>query len=535
MTGKDKMIGVYPSAAHSARRRLFAALEETYPVRFLPSDARSTEGLDAWLELRPQMMLSAHGSLPLDIPSLIMAEDGSHGARSISVKFRNADALDGRLRGRTLRDDRSGGCPPLAPTQAEIILADFDDGPGWTKDSSASAAVDRIAAPLAELGPQEGLSHRLRAGDFLSLLPLIHWLRELTPTTEWRTPPLRAAFLFDDPNLHASSFGFINFSEIAAHAVRHNYHAAMATVPLDAWLVRDSAVRIFRENRAYLSLLVHGNDHVRHELGHPRSDAAARRLLAQAQRRIARLEHRSGLSVSRVMAAPHGRCTEVVMRQLPLVGFEAACISRSYPWLPRPPASNPLAEWRPADVVAGGATVITRLHIASPRDEIVLRAFLGRPLVVYGHHQDLNQGLDILADWADLINSLGNVQWGALEEFARSSYLWRQDGEVLHLRPLARRLRFVPPAGVRWIRVETSTCWPQSEYTDVILNRRQKPFHPNSLFDVSHLEIGEPIDLTLPHRSTCDAHAVPAPPLAVWPVVRRLLTEGRDRLQPLSV
>ena len=72
----------------------------------------------------------------------------------------------------------------------------------------------------------------------------------------------------------------------------------------------------FGENRHVLSLLVHGNDHVREELNRPRSDPEALALLAQALQRVAALETRAGVGVSRVMVAPHGLCTEQMMRAM---------------------------------------------------------------------------------------------------------------------------------------------------------------------------------------------------------------------------
>jgi hypothetical protein len=41
------------------------------------------------------------------------------------------------------------------------------------------------------------------------------------------------------------------------------------------------------------------------------------------------------------------------------------------------------------------------------------------------------------------------------------------------------------------------------------------------------------VEIEMSSVDVVDADAVPAPPPRVWPVVRRLMTESRDRLAPL--
>ena len=93
------------------------------------------------------------------------------------------------------------------------------------------------------------------------------------------------------------------------------------------------------------------------------------------------------------------------------------------PWAERPPASRPLAGWDPAEFAAGCA-VIPRLHFDSSDADIALRAFLGHPLVFYGHHEDLADGLDPLAEIAARVRRLGEVRWCSLGEIAASNYAY---------------------------------------------------------------------------------------------------------------
>src|SRR5258706_1519091 len=124
---------------------------------------------------------------------------------------------------------------------------------------------------------------------------------------------MRACFMFDGPNLHWGSYGYIPYRELAKLAHARNFHVALATVPLDSWYVHRSTAALFRANTQRLSLLFHGNDHLRSELGQDRDRNASVGLLAQSLKRIAGAERRSGLSFSRVMAPPHGACKPEIL------------------------------------------------------------------------------------------------------------------------------------------------------------------------------------------------------------------------------
>ena len=118
-------------------------------------------------------------------------------------------------------------------------------------------------------------------------------------------------------------------------------------------------------------------------------------------------------------------------RALVTCGFQALCTTRPYPWavtspslpwLTRPSDAGPLAAWGPVDVVAGGLTVLLRADLAlHPREDLVLRAFLGQPLILYGHHELLRDGPEALTDAAAAIDRLGEVHWCSLSEIAHAS------------------------------------------------------------------------------------------------------------------
>jgi hypothetical protein len=373
----------------------------------------------------------------------------------------------------------------------------------------------------------------------MGLLPLVHFIGRVLGAEGWSPPPLRASFVIDDPNLHWPSYGFLKYGELAAHAARHGYHVALATVPIDGWLTDPRVAALLAKSASALSLVMHGNDHVAHELGRLRTDAEAQSAIAQALRRVAALERRSGVTVDRVMTPPHGACSEAALRAMFRLGVEAVSVAPVYPWRIGRPAATPLANWQPAEMVAGGLPVLPRYQLGAPREELALRAMLGQPLILYGHHEDFAEGLDVLAQAASEIDGLGSVQWGSLGQIARGSYATRRLGETLHVRMHARRVTVEVPAGVRALRVLV-----EEPFGGAAGHRLS---HAGGSVDVAFgdgVGVSEPIavmeparptriDLTLLADRPLRPAEVPSPGVRLWPWLRRALAEGNDRVQAL--
>jgi hypothetical protein len=304
---------------------------------------------------------------------------------------------------------------------------------------------------------------------------------------------------------------------------------AMAMIPLDAARAHPAARELFARRPDRLSLVFHGNDHIKKELLAPADAGTALAMTAQAVRRIERFEARSGLRVDRVMMPPHGLCSQYVSRALAAVGFDALCAIHPLPWTEERPASPPLAAWRPAEFV-GGCAVIPRIPLTSTIADIALRGFLDQPVVVYGHHEDVADGLEPLAEAAARVNRLGDVQWTSVGEIALGNQAHRLSGERLVVRPYSRRIRIVPPAGATRI----SVCRPQDAAGELelqtwsIASERRR-------FDVDGPlpAEGGAIEVRLHGSRDVDPRQVPAPAWRPWPRLRRAGTEVRDRALPL--
>lgn len=509
-------VRVEPETAIESAPGLFAALEAAFAVRFAAAD----RGAEAVLVVGEGDSLPGLAELARSgLPALAIGAPRPPAAAR-ELRFGDRPPLDRRLHGIRAGDPLGG--PDLgAPAPAEEVVAAAGATAAWTI-SGGPAPVHRVRASLPELGPDQTLRELLDERP-LALAALVQFLRSVEGPAAHPRPRLRAALLFDDPNLRWRTYGFIEYRRLLDHADAHGYHVAMAMVPLDGRWQHRPTVELFRRRADRLSLVLHGNNHVSRELMRPGDEAAAVGLAAQALRRATRFQARYGLAIDRVMTPPHGLCSESSARALGALGYDALCSIFPFPWSERAPAGRPLTGWEPAEFGAGCA-VIPRVHLPSAgEDELALRAFLGQPLVLYGHHDDLADGLDLLADAAGRVNRLGEVEWTSLGRIAAGNYSLARDGALARVRPYAHRLRVDVPEGAESIVVE-----PPRGADGVagwsLDGSRTLPFGAAAGCRPGQAEI------RLVPSTAIDPERVPAPRRSVWPLLRRVATEGRDRL-----
>jgi hypothetical protein len=529
-----RRVGVFPPASYQRARRLLDALEQAFDVRFEPRAENEWADLDALVCIGARGRSEGEGAAAAGVRALTMLHAEAEAPGPVhDLRTEPSAALDRRLRGRTLTDAHVGTVPSMHQHRGEV-LATIAGKPFWTRDG----LLDVAAAAPAELAPHERLRDRMQRERFAALLPLVHLLRELTAATRWQAPAPRAAFLLDDPNLHWPSYGFLRLPDLVRRAETHAYHLALAMIPLDAWFAHPRALKLLRRPAGALSLLVHGNNHVRHELGRPASEEEGVAVAAQALRRVCRFERRSGVRIARVMVPPHEACSEATVRGLLLSGFDAITMTRPYPWLSAPAdpwlagpdGAGPLTGWERVDFVAGGMPVLLR-HPIVGRDatEMALRAYLDQPLVLYGHHADLADGLDLLEETAAEVNSLTAPRWCSLDEIAASSFETRHEGEVLRVRMLTRRARVDVPQDVSAVSVALPAAHGARGQERL---RVDGALHGPLDGEPTPVVPGATLDLRLEHVGAIDPQAVPAPRLGPLALARRVVGEGRDRVQP---
>jgi hypothetical protein len=433
MAAAPLRVGVLPTDEYTRRRRLWSALEDAYPVRFEGRERGAVDGLDALIAIGAGSGEQSGGvGLGGDLPWLLAEreEQADPTGPPRALVFSDDAALARPLHEARLSETHCAAPLLQVAPEREVVLATLDGTPAWTRAQVGAHPVQRVACAPAELGEGEALRERLEPGRCLALLALAQFLDDLATEGRRAERPLYATFLIDDPNLHRPSYGHLRYRELVRDARANGYHLSIAMVPLDGWFADPRVARLFRESAAQLSVCVHGNEHYGPELAGPRSLAEGVALGMRALHRVAAFERRTGVAVDRVMVPPHERIGEPMARALLACGFQALCTTRPYPWmvnspdlpwLTRPADAGPLAAWRPVDVVAGGLPVLLRADFAlHPREDLVLRAFLGQPLILYGHHELLRGGPGALADTAAALDRLGDVRWSSLAVIARA-------------------------------------------------------------------------------------------------------------------
>jgi hypothetical protein len=436
------------------------------------------------------------------------------------------------FRGRALPDKAIERVCHLEAEAGDEVLARKGDDILWLHRKKGASVVDLVAMAPPNMADGDSLFQHFQTDNWARLLPILHFLQKLSG---WQPPPIRVCFMLDDPNLHWPRYGHVDFRELALNAEKHNYHAAFATIPLDGWFVHRGTVDIFQKNKSRLSLLCHGNNHTLKELAGNYSDAERQALLAQALRRIESIEHRSGVDVSRVMAAPHGACSEVMMGDMVRLGFEAACISH---WSLK--SHNGDREWiesiglEMAKVVAG-LPVIPRFKISSDcQTNIVLAAFLNQPVIPVGHHGDVAGGLNLLEELAAFINSIGDVQWMDMKSISRSNFYMRREGQTLHVRMYSRLIRLRVPEDVTQLSIERP--WLKgAEGEGLSWGEDKMPAHTNNGYKGEPITVKPAAEMYV--SSICsnpvDPYKTPAYRIHPWVLARRILCEGRDRFKPM--
>lgn len=516
------MVAVRPGSALSSHARLFAALEAAFPVTFVPWRATAREA-DAVVAIGAPGPELEGGRAPL----LAVGDAVATGAAAEEVLFTVDPQLDARLRGIALAGQVLAADAEHARA-GERVLAGSGSRAVWTRPLGRRIR-HQVRAPLLELGADAVLRDGLSGRGGLALIALVQFLRELLETTTFRPPPLRASIIFDDPNLRWRSYGFIDYEGLVGHADAHGYHAAMAMIPLDWWRPHRATAALFRRRSDRVSLVFHGNNHVKRELLRLGDDSRAMALSAQALRRISRFEARYDLRVDRIMTPPHGMCSASVARALGAVGFDALCSIHPLPWTESPPADRLLAGWDPAEF-AGPCAVIPRFPLTCSATEIALRAFLDQPLVLYGHHDDLAQGLDLLAEAAARVNRLGDVEWTSLGSIALGNHAIRLEGDTAWVRPYSGRIRVQLPDRVRALALE------EPRDVDGSVLGWSVPSGPEVAFGVPvPCAGGRVVEARLRVADPVDPGDVGAPAWRPWPPLRRVATEARDRALPLRL
>jgi hypothetical protein len=516
------IIGVYPAHEYAAVKSTLDALGRVCNVSFEPQRTERDRANVVCIGrvaqgLRPRRLLS--------VPSSSGWEPTVGKSELVTLDAELGPAIGGYV---FREQSLPRGIRPLVPAERDVLAADGSGRALWTRRRHPWGTADESAVPISELAQGEVLRDKLRDGCFMGLLPLAAMARAVAAEDGWRSTPTAGCIVVDDPNLHRLSYGHLKLRDLVADAKRYGYHVALAQVPLDSWYADRRAAELVRRHPRQISLMVHGNDHVASEMGRIETGLAANHLAAQALRRISRFEARTRLHVQRVIAPPHGECSEEMADGLVRFGFEAMTVSRPMPWREHPPAERLDAGWTRATFVGRGLPIITRQRLASSWDDARLRAWLGQPPVFYGHHGDLADGPDVLRAVAEFSRTCGVTEAASPAAIARGLAEWRLRDGVLTVRPWSNRVELAVPPGPLRLRVADLAETP----APLELGTTGTKQHHLPAGEEVSIEGWRKVIITRLPTPVVDPDGVALRRPGLWPLARRFLVEVRDRSAP---
>ncbi len=529
-------INIYTELNHSPMEKLFSVLERILPVKFFFNEqGRIKPAGKIFIKDIKKHNLEEK---PKNIPCLSVPMQGNNATdeEKVQIEVTFTDYLDVPIpfRGRTVKTKVIENTHFLLLHQNEKVIAKNHKNPIWTISDTGMVKHYRSSLFFPKIISNGNFSDVFNGESFLEILPLIHFLREVCKTALYKTPTFRATFIIDDPNLHWPRYGFVDYRELAVHAKRENYHVSFATIPIDTWFTHTATAELFIKNSKWLSLSVHGNNHAKVELARKYTQSERISLLKQAHQRMKRLEEKTNLSVCRVIVPPHGACSEEMLADIIKCGFESACISvgslREY---------NKEKSWTrklgyfPSEVVAGCPVLPRSGLTGNIENTLLIAGYLGRPLILRGHHYDLKNGIEVIDKIAKFVNEMGNVLWMNLTNISRSNYLWRMEGGACRVKPLGNKIVIKLPSYATDVIIEELNDMNEGAWRMFSADGFSCKIKTGVQFRLPD-SIGSEIFIEQAELPERDLPMLRVKTTSAWLIIRRLLTEARDRLSLLA-
>jgi len=523
-------VAVAPAAEYEFRRHLFDMLSSQLEISFEPHTPGDYEGLQGLIALTGAAEAVREASVRNVSCYEVILSQPVPVAEQRAMTFTTSPAVHRVFRGKTLADSSLINFSPVSNSFES--LAKVGDQVLWAVEQQGNQQHHCVGLDIPVLAGRDFFHNHFRERQWFAMVPLLHFLRQLLDPDGWPAPEPRASFIIDDPNLHHRSYGYIDFEKLANHAAAHNYHATIATVPLDTWYFDRKVADLFQTHKKHISLMMHGVNHVADELARSYQEQDALSLLATGLRRITDFESRSGVDVARIMAAPHGAFAESMADFMLRLGYEAACVSIGslLRW-------NPKKVW-PADLGFSLAQSLGNLafpvfhRIGISEVDIRLKAFLGHPVIVAMHHQDCMSNFARLESVAKIINENPSVQWMGIEDISRTNFVSKRQNGMVQIWPYSRHLKVPLSPEITSVQVCRS---PYCEGFTIDLRSNHRDGAEVTALNVpARYKISNnTLEIFFPFSNAVDYNQVESKNVGLWPVVRRLLTEARDRTQPI--
>jgi hypothetical protein len=274
--------------------------------------------------------------------------------------------------------------------------------------------------------------------------PLL-FLRYAAGDHAWHTSGNYANFTIDDIWLR-EPYGHVNYQGLLDQAQQHRFHATVAFIPWNFDRSQPAVATLFRDHPDFLSICVHGNDHVHQEFGplssHPLDKQAQK--AEQALARMDRFTQLTHIAYDPVMVFPHSIAPAATFSVLHRDNYLATVNSLNVPSDASAPPGLDFA-LRPVTLQFSSFPSLRRYSAETdiPTPQLAIDAFLGNPMLFYSHESFFASGIGAFNRTADVVNRLQpSMRWSSLGEIVQHLYVERvRDDGGMDIRALSGSLR----------------------------------------------------------------------------------------------
>jgi hypothetical protein len=419
-----------------------------------------------------------------------------------------------------------GVCGSLLLGDSGTRLIDRDDMPLLAALRRGDCEVFLLASSDLLDVNEPAVTGELPRQLYPALLPWLLFIRRAAGQRCWHNPAPQACLIIDDPLLRPR-YGFLSFAALVESMRRSHFKTTIAFIPWNYARSRPTTTALLRENAAMLTLCVHGCDHTTAEFGSTHPDDL-RQKAGTALERMRGHERTSRINWDRVMVFPQGVFSGASLLALEKEGYLAAVNTRissvDCPGINR--LANLLA---PASKAYGGVPLFKRHH---PGDLLpfALDLFLGKQVLIVGHHTYFRSGYDEVATFVAQLKAIEpRLTWSTLGDTVCRTVQYRKTASGNELRAYTDKVvvrRTVhQPEHYKLIKYETD---PASVST-VRVNGRETEYRITD----------DRVEVELQTQSDCRVDIVRRPPLpfkgrvpsfsyGARVAARRYLSELRD-------
>jgi hypothetical protein len=263
---------------------------------------------------------------------------------------------------------------------------------------------------------------------FAGIAPELFFLRSAAGDQAWHTTGNYANFTIDDLWLR-ERYGAVDYAALLHEMEVHRFHTTIAFIPWNYDRSEPGVVSLIASHPDRYSICIHGNDHVHQEFGaiasHPIEKQAAD--LRQAVARMERFRQLTGLPYDRVMVFPHSVAPTATFAELKKANYLATANSLNVPSDGEPSLGlNGVLRTTTLDYANFPSMRRYSAEADISEPQLAIDAFLGNPILLYGHQGFFADGIGAFDSAADLVNRIApRTEWRSLGYIAAHGYLQR--------------------------------------------------------------------------------------------------------------